>query len=75
MPPPVTDADGNVQVDVETVINPKVAELGKPVWSIEDDPDRRARYARAHGGRRQIAEGRDRADAARSARSSRRPTG
>ena len=30
-PPPVTDPDGNVQVDVETVINPKVAELGKPV--------------------------------------------
>ena len=37
-PPPVTDADGNVQVDVETVINPKVAELGKPVYSIEDIP-------------------------------------
>ncbi len=37
-PPPVTDPDGNVQVDVETVINPKVAELGKPVWSIEDIP-------------------------------------
>ena len=31
IPPPTTDADGNVQVDVETVINPKVAELGKPV--------------------------------------------
>ena len=37
-PPPVTDPDGNVQVDVETVINPKVAELGKPVYSIEDIP-------------------------------------
>ncbi len=37
-PPPVTDQDGNVQVDVETVINPKVAELGKPVWSVEDIP-------------------------------------
>ena len=37
-PPPVTDPDGNVQVDVETVINPKVAELGKPVWRIEDIP-------------------------------------
>jgi type II restriction enzyme len=37
-PPPVTDPDGNVQVDVETVINPKVAELGKPVWSVEDIP-------------------------------------
>lgn len=37
-PPPVTDPDGNVQVDVETVINPKVAELGKPVYSIENIP-------------------------------------
>lgn len=37
-PPPVTDAEGNVQVDVETVINPKIAELGKPVYSIEDIP-------------------------------------
>lgn len=37
-PPPVTDPDGNVQVDVETVINPKVAELGKPVWRQEDIP-------------------------------------
>lgn len=38
VPPPVTDSDGNVQVDVETVINPKVCELGKPVWSITDIP-------------------------------------
>lgn len=38
VPPPVTDKDGNVQVDVETVINPKVAELGKPVWSVESIP-------------------------------------
>lgn len=38
VPPPVTDSDGNVQVDVETVINPKVEELGKPVWSIQDIP-------------------------------------
>ena len=37
-PPPVTDPDGNVRVDVETVINPKVAELGKPVWSVVDIP-------------------------------------
>ncbi len=37
-PPPVTDPEGNVQVDVETVINPKVAALGKPVFSIEDIP-------------------------------------
>lgn len=37
-PPPITDPNGNVQVDVETVINPKVAELGKPVYSIEEIP-------------------------------------
>lgn len=37
-PPPVTDSDGNVQVDLETVINPKVSELGKPVYSVEDIP-------------------------------------
>jgi type II restriction enzyme len=37
-PPPVTDANGNVRVDVETVINPKVAELGKPVYSVEEIP-------------------------------------
>jgi type II restriction enzyme len=53
-PPPVTDPDGNVQVDVETVINPKVAELGKPVWRVEDiptpEPD-----APAHTAARQIA--------------------
>lgn len=35
-PAPVVDAEGNVLVDTETVINPKVAELGKPVWRIED---------------------------------------
>lgn len=48
-PPPVTDPDGNVQVDVETVINPKVAELGKPVYSTEDiatvEPDTPAHTA------------------------------
>ena len=49
-PPPVTDPDGNVQVDVETVINPKVAELGKPVYSIEDIPTARARCPGVHGG-------------------------
>ncbi|UKA56768.1 DEAD/DEAH box helicase family protein (plasmid) [Arthrobacter sp. FW305-BF8] len=37
-PPPTTDLDGNVKVDVETVINPKVAELGKPVYSLEEIP-------------------------------------
>ncbi|MCB0863480.1 MAG: DEAD/DEAH box helicase family protein [Solirubrobacterales bacterium] len=38
-PPPVTDPDGNVKVDVETVINPKVEELGKPIYRVEDLPD------------------------------------
>lgn len=37
-PAPVTDRNGNVQVDTETVINPKVAELGAPVWSKEEVP-------------------------------------
>jgi len=37
-PPPTTDRDGNVKVDTETVINPKVAELGEPVWRVEDIP-------------------------------------
>jgi type II restriction enzyme len=37
-PPPITDLGGNVKVDVVTVINPKVAELGKPVWRTEDIP-------------------------------------
>lgn len=53
-PPPVTDAVGNVQVDAETVINPKVSELGKPIWSVEDiptpEPD-----APAHTAARQVA--------------------
>lgn len=53
-PPPVTDQDGNVQVDTETVINPKVSELGKPAWSVQDiptpEPD-----APAHTAARQIA--------------------
>ena len=48
-PPPVTDAEGNVQVDTETVINPKGAVLGPPVWSVEAlppvTPDTRASTA------------------------------
>ncbi|MCT1884728.1 DEAD/DEAH box helicase family protein [Dietzia cinnamea] len=41
MPDPPVDVDdqGNAQVDTDTVINPKVAELGKPVWSTEDVAD------------------------------------
>ncbi len=38
-PPPVTDSDGNVRVDVETVINPKVGAFGRPVYRVEDIPD------------------------------------
>lgn len=38
VPPPVVDADGTAQVDFEMVINPKVAQLGQPVWSVEDVP-------------------------------------
>lgn len=34
-PPPVTDPEGNVQVP-ETVINPKVEGIGKPVWKMGD---------------------------------------
>ena len=37
-PPPVTNGAGEVEVDRETVINPKVAELGPPVWSTEKIP-------------------------------------
>lgn len=38
MPPSETHADGNVKVDVEAVINLKVAELGKPIWSSDAIP-------------------------------------
>ena len=37
-PPPTMGEDGNVKLDVETVINPKIAEFGKPVWSIDSFP-------------------------------------
>lgn len=37
-PPPVTDSDGKVQIDFDAVINPKIAEFGKPVYRIEDIP-------------------------------------
>ncbi|MFV2099792.1 DEAD/DEAH box helicase family protein [Micromonospora sp. LOL_024] len=53
-PPPVTDPEGRVQVDVETVINPKVAELGKPVYSTEDIPAVEP-HAPAHTAATQIA--------------------
>ncbi|WP_314147518.1 DEAD/DEAH box helicase family protein [uncultured Leifsonia sp.] len=38
-PPPTTDLEGNVAVSTDTVINPKVAQLGKPVYSTEDVPE------------------------------------
>lgn len=37
-PPLVTDEDGNVKIDVETVINPKVAGFGPPVWAPASIP-------------------------------------
>lgn len=38
VPPPTTDADGNVKVDFATIINPKVAEIGRPIYADEDIP-------------------------------------
>lgn len=37
-PLPNVDHDGNAEVDLETVINPKVAALGAPVWNVEEIP-------------------------------------
>ena len=37
-PVPIVDADGNVQIDCETVVNPKVEGLGKPVWGPQELP-------------------------------------
>lgn len=37
-PLPNVDRDGNAEVDFDTVINPKLAELGAPVWSVEELP-------------------------------------
>lgn len=34
-PPPATDKNGNVKLDFETVINPKVGAFGKPIWSAD----------------------------------------
>lgn len=38
-PMPKTDHEGNVTVDIESVINPKVAEFGVPVWRVEEVPE------------------------------------
>lgn len=54
-PPPSTDADGNVQVDVGTVINPKIAELGKPVYSDHDVPTLDPATTKAAEAAKQIA--------------------
>lgn len=35
-PLPAVDDDGNAHVDFETVINPKVQGLGKPVWDVDE---------------------------------------
>lgn len=55
VPPPTTDADGNVQVDFETVINPKVAEIGKPIYSNEDVPSLDPTSIKADQAAKQIA--------------------
>lgn len=54
-PPPITDADGNVQVDVGTVINPKIAELGKPVYADNDLPPLDPATTKAAEAAKQIA--------------------
>ncbi len=58
MPEPIPNVDenGNVQLDTETVINPKVAELGKPVWRVEDiAPIELEKSAPAHKVAREVA--------------------
>lgn len=37
-PLPNVDRDGNAEVNLDKVINPKVAELGAPVWNVEEVP-------------------------------------
>ncbi|OII02715.1 DEAD/DEAH box helicase [Curtobacterium sp. MCBA15_005] len=37
-PLPNVDRDGIAEVDIETVINPKIAELGAPLWRVEEIP-------------------------------------
>ncbi|NNH05641.1 DEAD/DEAH box helicase family protein [Cellulomonas fimi] len=55
VPPPTTDAEGNVQLDFETVINPKVAEIGKPIYSNEDVPSLDPAIVKAEQAAKQIA--------------------
>lgn len=54
-PPPVTDLEGNVMVNIETVINPKVAQLGKPIYSTEDVPEVDPTAVKASEAAKQIA--------------------
>ncbi|MBM3714183.1 MAG: restriction endonuclease subunit R [Actinobacteria bacterium] len=54
-PPPTTDRDGNVQIDVGTVINPKVAELGKPIYADADVPQLDPATTKAADAARQVA--------------------
>ena len=54
-PPPTTDPDGNAQVDVGTVINPKVAELGKPIYEDSDVPQLDPATTKAADAAKQVA--------------------
>lgn len=54
-PPPTTDEDGKVQVAVGTVINPKIAELGKPIYSDDDLPPLDPATTKASEAAKQIA--------------------
>lgn len=54
-PPPATDTDGKVQVDVGTIINPKIAELGKPIYADADVPQLDPTTTKAADAAKQIA--------------------
>lgn len=54
-PPPTTDTEGNVQIDVGTVINPKVAKLGKPIYADDDVPQLDPATTRAADAAKQVA--------------------
>ncbi|NYF16501.1 type II restriction enzyme [Microbacterium sp. AK009] len=55
VPPPTTDTAGNVQVDVATVINPKIAELGKPIYADADVPSLDPETTKATDAAKQVA--------------------
>ena len=54
-PPPTTDTAGNVQVDVGTVITPKIAELGKPIYADDDVPQLDPATTKAAEAAKQVA--------------------